>query len=464
MKNKIVSFLTLAVLLNFIYPASVFAVGSSSFENASYSARSLGQANAMAARAEDPSTTMFNPAGLVDLPGIQTNLGLELLDLRIYHRNNITRDTTSNQPQLLTIPSFYLTANPGKLLDNRAAFGLSMNAPYGLTTYFPTIGMGRYTGWENYLQMLATTFSGAVRLTDKLSVGAGVTNYWAYKYGQKLNYPNGNILAGAGLGGAADGKADLTTDGFGWGWNFGILAKPAPKHRLGFSFRSKSDLNMHGQVKIDNIILPAAQGYDSGQNFVSGAHSQLHLPQNFTWGYAYVPSDKWAAEVDLGWTGWHIFKEQDYEFDRNNATLRGLGTIPRDYEDTISVHLGGHRRINKNTDLLGGFFFYQAAAPKKHFDNFLPDANRFGWTIGTSYNLSERARIDLCYLFILYARRYISNPQIPAKGGDNIDGRYTSILHGGFISFNYQFDFPFEKKKVKVATSEAPVELTADIK
>lgn len=460
MMKRILSAFTILALLSLLFPASSFAVGSSGFENASYTGRSLGQGNAMAARAEDPSTIMFNPAGLVDLPGVQTNLGVALYDLRIYHRNNLTRDKTSNQPQLLEIPAFYLTANPGKKLDNRVAFGLAMNSPFGLTTYFPSVGMGRYEGWENYLQMLSSTFSGALKLTDKLSVGAGVTNHWAYKYGQKLNYPNGNILGIA----AADGKADLTTNGYGWGWNFGALYKPTPKHRLGFSFRSKSDLNMHGQVKIDNIISPAAQGYDTGQNFVSGAHTQLHLPQNFTWAYAYVPSDKWAVEVDLGLTGWHIFKEQDYEFDRNNATLRGLGTVPRDYEDTVSVHLGGHRKINKKTDLLGGFFFYQAAAPKKHFDNFLPDSNRFGWAIGTSYNLTERARLDLSYIFILYARRYISNPQLPAKGGDNVDGRYTSILHGAFISFNYQFDFPGSKKKVKVDSAAAPVEITTHIK
>ena len=451
-KCELVLAIVTAIFLAF--PSPVFAVGSSGFENASFSARSLAQGNAVAARPEDPSTMMFNPAGLLELPGVQTNLGLEMLDFRVFHRNRVTGDHNQNRGRLLLIPSLYLTANPGELLDNRVAFGLGVNAPFGLTSYFPTIGMGRYTGWENYLQMAATTLSGAVKITDQLSIGAGATNYWAYKYGQKLNYPNANILSTPGL---RDGRADLTTNGFGWGWNIGILAKPSPKHRFGFSFRSKADVNVHGQVKIDDLISAAAQGYDTGPHFVSGAHSQIHLPQNFTWAYAYEPSDKWAIEFDMGLTGWHIFKDQDYEFDRNNPTLRGLGTIPRDYTDSWSFHLGGHRQMSKTMDLLGGFFFYQEAAPKKHFDNFLPDTNRYGWTVGTSYKITNRARLDLCYLFILYARRGISNPQIPAKGGENIDGRYTSILHGGFVSLNYQFDFPFAKK-VKVKATP-PVEV-----
>lgn len=423
-------------------PVPVFAVGSSGFENASYSAKTLAQGNAVVARPEDPSTVLFNPAGLVDLPGVQFAGGLQGLDIRTFHSNRVTGDHNQSDGKLLLIPSFYLTANPGELLDNRAAFGLALNAPFGFSSKFPSIGMGRYTGYKNYLKMMATTMAGAVRLTDEVSIGAGATNYWAYKYGQILNYPNANIL---GTPGARDGKAVLQTDGFGWGWNFGILLKPNPRHHFGFSFRSKADVDVNGLVRIDDLVSGLAQGYDTAPHFQSGAHSQLHLPQNFTLGYAYIPSEKWATEFDFGLTGWKIFKQSDYEFDRNNATLRGLGTIPRDYEDTFSFHWGGHRQINPKTDLEAGFFFYQAAAPKKHFDNFLPDSHRYGWTFGYSYQFTENLSFDFSYLFILFATRSISNPQIPAKGGENIDGRYTSIVHGGLATVRYQFDFPGEE-------------------
>lgn len=444
MTRKPPPFVVAAIPLLFLFlsPSPLFAVGSSGFENASYSAKSLAQANAVVARPQDASTINFNPAGLVEIPGIELAGGLQGLDIRIFHRNQVTGDHNQSNGKLLLIPSFSLTANPGELLDNRVAFGLAVNSPFGLSTSFPSIGMGRYTGYKNYLKMAATTMAGAVRLTDSLSIGAGATNYWAYKYGQILNYPNANILSSPG---ARDGKAVIETDGFGWGWNFGILAKPSPKHQFGFSFRSKADVDVNGHVRIDDLVSGTAQGYDTAPHFQSGAHSQVHLPQNFTWGYAYIPSEKWSTEFDFGLTGWSIFKNQDYEFDRNNATLRGLGTIPRDYENTFSFHWGGHRQVNEKTDLQAGFFFYQAAAPKKHVDNFLPDTHRYGWTLGYSYQFTENLAFDFSYLFILYATRHISNPQIPAKGGENIDGRYTSILHGGFATLRYQFDFPGEK-------------------
>src|SRR3989338_1518418 len=117
--------------LSFSQP--VFAVGSAGFENASYSAKTLGQGNAVVARPQDPSTMTFNPAGLVELPGIQTNAGLQQLDWRIFHRNQVTGDHNQNEMKLLLIPTAYLSANPGELVNDRVAFGLGVNSPFGLS-------------------------------------------------------------------------------------------------------------------------------------------------------------------------------------------------------------------------------------------------------------------------------------------------------------------------------------------
>ena len=459
LKRTFFRILAVTAIFPLLFSTPLYAVGSAGFENAAFSAKTVGQANAVVARPQDPSTMSFNAAGLTEIPGVQFSGMLSGLNLRIFHRNQVTGDHNQNNGQLLLIPDFYLTAHPEKWMDGRYAFGFGMNSPFGLSTKFPSIGMGRYTGYNNYLKMLSTHMSGAVKLNDKLSVGGGATNHWAYKYGQILNYPNANIL---GAPGTPDGRAAINSNGFGWGWNLGILYKATPKHRFGISYRSKADVEVHGKVEIDDLVAGLAQGYDTAPHFQSGAHSHIILPSNLTLGYAYVPSDKWSAEIDLGLTGWGAFKHQDYEFDRNNATLRGLGTIPRDYHDTFNLHLGGQYKAKEDLDLLGGFFFYEGAAPKKHVDNYLPDADRYGWSTGTSYKLNEKTSIDCTYLFILYATRRISNPQIPAKGGENIDGRYTSILNGFYITFNYRFDSPSEKKVLpepapKVSSFARPV-------
>jgi long-chain fatty acid transport protein len=434
--KKITAFICLSLILA---NQSAFAVGSSGFENASYSAKTLSQANATVARAQDPSTALSNPAGLLDLKGIQTSAGLQGLDWRIFHKNQVTGDHNQNAAKLVLIPSFGTSINPGKVLNDRLAFGVNLNSPFGLSTRFPSVGMGHYTGYKNSLKMVATTIAGAFKVTEQFRLGGGVINYKVYDYGQRFNYPNAAIL---GIPGVPDGMAYTETSGSGWGWNLGTIINPLPNHRIGASFRSKADIDVDGRVVVEDLVLGTAQGFPTAPHFQTGAHSNIPLPWNVTVGYAYEPSKKWAAEVDLGVTGWEVFTDQDFTFDQPNAVLTALGTIPRNYDNTISVHTGGHYQITDKVDLQGGFAFYQAAAPKKHVDNFLPDANRWFWSFGASYQWTPRFRVDFNYLFMLFATRHISNPGVLAKTGESIDGRYTSFIHGPMLNFTYQFDFP----------------------
>lgn len=311
-----------------------------------------------------------------------------------------------------------------------------MNAPFGLSNSWPSAGVARYTGFKNSLKTFATTIAGSLRVTDFLSVGGGATQYRVFDYGQTASYPNQFILNGFT---ANDGLVRTKMSGRGYGWNAGVLIKPFKKHRLGVSYRSRASVKVSGRGVIEGLVLGGAQGFPTAPDFETGTHSDVPIPANLTIGYAYEPSKKWSVEVDLGATFWGVFKDQDIEFDNPNAVLRALGTIPRDYKTSLSVHLGGKRQLTDNLDWMGGFAFYQAPSPKNHFDNFIPDANRYLWSTGLSYRFKRWWTIDFNYFFMLFGTRSISNPGVTAKSGVSIDGKYTSIIHGPMLSFNYQF-------------------------
>jgi long-chain fatty acid transport protein len=433
-KTKFLVALFLGILLG--TPTPLWAVGSAGYENASYTARTLSQANAVVARPQDPSTILFNPAGIGELEGIQTNLGFQLLDWRTFYTNNATGDKNHNDFKPIPIPSAYLTVNPGSLLNDRLALGVAVNSPFGLSNSYPSVSVGRYTGFKNSLKTLATTVAGSLKLTDFLSVGGGATQYRVFNYGQTANYPNSFVLGGFP---ASDGLVRTEMSGHGYGWNAGVLVKPFKKHRVGVSYRSRANIQVSGRGVIEDLVLGSAQGFPTSPHFETGIHSDVPIPANLTLGYAYEPSKKWSVEADVGITYWGAFKDQDIEFDSPNAVLRSLGTIPRDYKTSLSIHLGGKRQVSENLDWLGGFAFYQAPSPKNHFDNFLPDANRYLWTTGLSYRFKRWWTIDANYFFMLFGTRSISNPQVTAKSGVSIDGKYTSIIHGPMISCNYQF-------------------------
>jgi len=193
-------------------------------------------------------------------------------------------------------------------------------------------------------------------------------------------------------------------------------------------------------ARVEGLILGALQGFDTEPFWESGIHSDVQLPANLTVGYAYVPSDKWAAEVDLGWTMWSVFADQNIVFDRPNATANALGTIPRNFHNSYSLNIGGHYRLNPKMDLLGGVFLYSDAAPTDTFDVVIPDSNRYATTFGMTYSITDKLDYTLTYLAILFERRSISNPGVLAKTGQSVDGEYLTFVHGIMTGFTYRFD------------------------
>lgn len=458
-------FLSLFLSVILVIPTA-WAVGSSGFENASYSARSLAQSNAVVARPEEPDTTSFNPAGLPYIKGIQFTGGLEGIDTHTFFTSKATGDHTKNTGQLVFVPASFITVNPGRLLWNRVGAGVGLTSPFGLQNRYNTMGnLAQYTGHKNKLNMAAVTIAGGVKLLDNFSVGGGAVDYIAYKYAQNLNFPNSNILRPAvGANTFADGLARTDLDGDGWGWLAGVFFKPFKRHQFGLSYRSRATIDAKGDVKIEGINPLLIGTFPTIPTFQTGIQTDVPLPSNLTIAYAYVPSDKWAAEFDLGYTRWSVFTDQDIAFDRPNTVLTALGTIPRNYDDTWSFNLGGHYRLNDRFDLMGGAFFYTPASPRKHFDNVIPDAPRLAGTFGFRFNPTRNTSVDLTYFGIFYLRRSVTNDGVFTKSGLSIDGRYTSWQQGFMVNFTYRFDPPFlkgprEKEGARpiIESSQAPL-------
>ncbi|MBI4970292.1 MAG: outer membrane protein transport protein [Candidatus Omnitrophica bacterium] len=428
-----------------------WALGSSGIENASYSAASLAQANAVVARPNDPDSVVYNAAGLPDLEGIQYSGGLAGIDMHTFFHSKVTGDEEKSTGQLLLIPNSYLTMNPGKFGADRLGFGVGLTSPFGLQNRYHSMSrMARYTGHHNYLNMVAVTIAGGLKVCDKFSVGGGAVDYIAYRYDQVFNFPNSALLQTAVPGNTfPDGLARVETNGSGWGWLASALLKPAKHHQLGVFYRSRATVNTNGEVKIENINPLLGATFPTIPNFVTGTQTEVPLPFNITVGYAYMPSDKWAVEFDWAYTGWHTFKDTDFAFDRPNNILVALGTNPKDFNDTWSFNLGGHYLLNRHVDLMGGAFFYTAASPKDHFTNVIPDSDRLGGTFGFRLNLDKKkkATLDFAYLALLYTRRSISNPGVFNKTGVSVDGRYLTFTEEFMVNFTYRFDLPFTKSE-----------------
>lgn len=451
MKKPILALLVLTVAL----PPSVFAVGSGGFENATYSAKFLGQSNAGVAQADEPAAISYNPAGITQLPGIQVQGNAAFIS--IFTRHTGRQDGVSySSGTINTVPTAYATINPGKYLNNRLVFGVGSDSPFGLgNKYDANLPQVRYAGWKNWLKMYTIKPVVAVKVNDWLSIGGGPMYYRIFDFGGIQAYPN-IVAAAQGLTAVtADGQVRLNLSGNRWGWQWGALLKPHKMHQLGFYFRSPVTVHTRGVIKVE-------RGAGARSNFETGGQDKIDLPLNFTVGYAFKPTDRTTVETDFGYTRWQAFERSYINADpvsaADDVVLAAIGKADKDYEDAFSLHLGGNHKLNDKLTLLAGALFYWTPVPNVSYIPAVPDSNSVGFSAGASYALSRNILAELTYFNRLWLRRNIDN-NVSESLGTTMDGKYFSVLNEFIISFTYKWENIFggaekKEKEADITTKE----------
>lgn len=443
-KRSFLSFLFSFLTFSFALSSVAFAVGSGGFENASFSPNSIAQGNAVVAQSEEPAVISYNPAGIMDLPGVQVQSNTGLISMfTFYDGGSVDQPDTRSSGTIAAVPTAYLTINPGDSLNNRLAFGVGMDSPFGLSNkYDSTHPTARYTGHSNHIKMFSVKPVMAVRVTDKLTLGAGPVWNRVFSAGSIMQYPNTLLVAGSG-----DGQYRAELSGNSWGWQMGAQYKASEQHHFGFYFRSPSHIQLKGEIDVERSVI-------SG-NFKTGARAKMNLPLNFTAGYAWHPNEKTTVELDLGYTHWGQFErliihaESVNNFD--NAVLAALGAGHADYNDSYSIHLGGSRELNDRLTLRGGGFFYSNTTPDNTFRSAIPDSHSLAFALGLSYSITENLKFDASYLNRFWLPRDVDNSITDLTGIRGPDGNYWSYLQAGYFSFRYLWDaFGDEERDVAV--------------
>ncbi|MSQ60331.1 MAG: hypothetical protein EXR36_11995 [Betaproteobacteria bacterium] len=129
-----------------------------------------------AAAAEDASTVFFNPAGLAQLRGIQGMVAVHGIDVTTKFSGmgasalSLGTGTGGDAGGLAVVPNIYFSMPVGEKL----AFGLGINAPFGLKTEYESTWLGRFQGIKSDLKTLNVNPSMAFKVSDAVSVGAGI--------------------------------------------------------------------------------------------------------------------------------------------------------------------------------------------------------------------------------------------------------------------------------------------------
>ena len=256
--------------------ATIISLGANAggFALIEQSVSSMGTAYANgSAGIDDASTLFFNPASMTRLEGknVSRRRSYRPLGCRFLRQGLLQPETTppSRQAALPDNPShgkknddLGLTAAVphgaySHQFNDQLWFGLSVNAPYGLRTEYSDNWVGRYNAIKSELTTVNINPSFAWKIDEHASVGFGVSAMYAD--GELTNAVDGGLVAALQQNpipgwipgsNTFDGKAKLTGDDWGYGYNLGVLLEPSDSTRLGIAYRSKVNLTIEGDAEV----------------------------------------------------------------------------------------------------------------------------------------------------------------------------------------------------------------------
>lgn len=360
-----------------------------------------------AAIADDLGTIYFNPAGLTEIWGeteaqARGGVGVHLIVPRSRLRNSGSTASTSGTLGA-PVPSGGGDArNPTdptpvlnlfwarEVLRDRAAIGVGLTVPFGLTTEFEGDWFGRYDAVEASLRTFNLAAVAAYRFDSGLSIGGGLDLQYANSL---LATAIPNPLVPGGPTAATDARA--TTKGHDWtpGFNIGVLVPVTPKTRMGVHYRSGMKHRLEGSTEVSGLAGPLAPF-----NGRVGARADLHLPGIATMAVRHLWSDHLQLLASAEWYDWSRFREVRVRFaDGSPDTVRQAN-----YRDAYAVALGAEYKVSQELATRGGIRFDQTPTVNGFRDTTVPDANRLWFGVGATYRASKESAWDFAFNHVLF--------------------------------------------------------------
>jgi long-chain fatty acid transport protein len=411
------------VLAMLMLPAVVFASG---FAVNEHGAKAAGMGGAFVAQADDPSAAYFNPAGVIQLEGMQVSLGVTPITPDATFESNGTSgisgtragQTTSLEDDTVWVPNAHLTYK----YNDRLAFSVSQFSNFGLRTDWPDNWEGRYIvgGTLADLKTVSINPSVAFKPTERISLAFGAV-------GQYLDVELKNktwvYVPDIGLNDDVSTKFDATN--LAWGYNLGLLVWLPYDFKFGASYRSQIQQSIKGHLDFARqYFLPLAPGVNwpllQSTDFTLSLTTPdiAYIGMSWDWGPL-------TLEFDGQWTNWSKYNELKADFfdafgDPTNPTT-GL-EIPKDWDDAWAYRIGAQYKVTDWLDLRAGFIRDDSPIPSDTLDPLIPSGDRLLYSAGFGVHY-DQLTFDFAYIYLDDENRKYNN-----ESGDRIG---SGVLNGG---------------------------------
>jgi long-chain fatty acid transport protein len=398
--------------------------------------RGFARAGANIAGANDLTALWYNPATLtrldrgqvmLDVSGVSQQVLFDRADETTDEGNLRTFDPVENQAGAFVIPHFGVAHHLG---TPNTTFALGFYTPYAPDYSYDPQGAQRYTLNDTLVIQTALGPSVAHEFFDWISVGGGVA--WSVLIAEQdlaTNLDN-PLVDGDEYDPAYDVDFSLATrDMNALTWNVGFLVEPpSGRWAVGGMVQPPVSFDAKGSISADlegNIFYEEDDGIYGGLILDSSVTDEdvslaVTMPLIIKGGALIRPTDALEIEAAVVWQQWSsiesmIVTDIDLVFDINEDHIatglmdcEGEGedmncdalidddvVLPASYDDSWSLRLGGHYLLNDRFTVRAGALYETSAIPTQTVGVSLVDANKWGYGLGGSMNLSNGLTVDL---------------------------------------------------------------------
>ncbi len=383
--------------------------------------RPLGRGGAFVAGADDLGAIWYNPAGLADA-GSSILVDASWLNFS----SDYTRQTevlgSGGAEYVYTFPTTHGTSPvlPIPTLAGSFAFGgkkewtvaLGAFSPYTAIASYPANAPSRYSLVSLDGSALVVTGAWlAYKPVDWFRVGAGFQMLvGTFSSSVVMNANPKNRLLGAPEDTTYDALSQVSVGPIAApSGNLGFTLVPDSHVRIGLSGQAPTHISSPATVEVQ---LPSAPVFDNASQVGNQANVTFDLPPIFRAGVEARPVDRLRIELAYVREFWSI--HQSIVIQPTNVTLDGITgfpspfkvgtiTIPRDFQDSNSVRLGGELGIPVGkyvVDARLGLQYESSAIPTAYLSPLTVDLNKITLGLGGSFHVGTHWRFDLVYAHV----------------------------------------------------------------
>lgn len=355
-----------------------------------------------AARAQDASTIMTNPAGMTRLPDHMFTGGIQAMNGNIdYQLDNNVQKSPGDVMKTFPNASAYYSQ---KLSDNIYA-GIGLYGNYGLG-----IDYGHWAGdrliKKSTMAAMTLSPSLAMKLNDRLSVGASAN----------INY---GFLS---LTRSVDGD-DHNQQDHDWAMSYrlGLAMDLTERTRAGVTWTSKTDytFNIDGKARLPT---------QPARELTLPISAQVRAPQQIMFSLVHDFTPQWSVMGDLGWQDWSQFGAPQVQV--NGQSIDKTSRM----KDTWHTAVGVQYRPTDQWRLNAGVAF--DSSPYRDQGDVamtLPTGDEWRFGTGAQYQLTPASNVGVAVEYLHMQSSQVQSPAVFAGSYDK--------PHLWFASVNYSYQF-----------------------